>query len=85
MGAWGGGRRLGEVCSPAVPGPPGHSSAAAARGARKRVSGGRAKRLFKPRAREGVKVTENGDGNGNKRSGVGEGRRGWPGLRGERR
>lgn len=50
---------------PDSPGAPGHSSAAAAPGARKESQAGE-KAILLPRAREGVKVTENGDGNGNK-------------------
>lgn len=53
------------VCSPGVPGPRGTAAPQQLLGRGKESQAG-AKATLLPRAREGVKVTENGDGNGNK-------------------
>lgn len=52
------------VCSPGVPGPRDTAARSSSWGVEESQAGAKATLL--PRAREGVKVTENGDGSGNK-------------------
>lgn len=61
----GAGGRLGGACSPGVPGPRGTAAPPQLLGQGKESQAGEKATLL-PGARGGMKVTENGDGNGNK-------------------